>query len=113
MKKPSTITSNSGLRGEYDRAADDYTVAQDWHAYTPEMHARWRRLYARQSALVRTHACASFREGWHGWTAPRASRASPTPTACFRRRPAGGWWRCPASFPMRCSSTTSRTAASR
>lgn len=63
MKKPSTITSNSGLRGEYDHAADDYTVGQDWHAYTPEMHERWRRLFARQSALVRTHACASFRDG--------------------------------------------------
>lgn len=63
MKTPSTQTSTSGLRGEYEGAADDYTVGQDWHAYTPAMHERWRRLYARQSALVRTHACASFREG--------------------------------------------------
>lgn len=63
MKKPSTITSNSGLRGEYDHAADNFTVGQDWHAYTPEMHERWRRLFARQSVLVRTHACASFRDG--------------------------------------------------
>ena len=63
MKKPATQTSSSGLRGEYEGAADDYTVAQDWHAYTPEMHERWRRLFARQSELMRTHACASFRDG--------------------------------------------------
>lgn len=63
MKKPCTLTTSSGLRGEYEGAADDYTVGQDWHAYTPEMHDRWRRLFARQSELVRTHACASFGEG--------------------------------------------------
>lgn len=63
VKTPRTQTTTSGLRGEYEGAADDYTVGQDWHAYTPEMHDRWRRLYARQSALVASHACRSFREG--------------------------------------------------
>ncbi|QDK31885.1 phenylalanine 4-monooxygenase [Sphingomonas sp. IC081] len=63
MKTPSTQTTTSGLRGEYEDAGDDYTVGQHWHAYTPEMHDRWRRLYERQSALVETHACAAFREG--------------------------------------------------
>lgn len=63
MEKPSTRTTNSDLRGEYEGAADDYTVGQDWHAYTPAMHERWRRLHARQSALVETYACASFRQG--------------------------------------------------
>lgn len=63
MEKPCTDTSVSGLRGEYEGAAEDYTVRQDWSAYTPAMHDRWRRLYARQSALVQTHACASFRDG--------------------------------------------------
>ena len=63
MKTPDTKTSQSGLRGEYEGAASDYTVAQDWDRYTPQMHERWRRLYARQSDLARSHACASFREG--------------------------------------------------
>lgn len=63
MKKPRTQTSHSGLRGEYEGAAADYTVGQDWHAYTPEMHERWRRLHARQSELVGRYACRSFREG--------------------------------------------------
>ena len=63
MKTPRTQTSDSGLRGEYEGAADDYVVGQDWHAYTPEMHDRWRRLHARQTKLVERHACASFRNG--------------------------------------------------
>lgn len=63
MKTPRTHTSNSALRGEYQAAAADYTVAQDWHVYSPEMHARWRHLYVRQSALVERYACRSFREG--------------------------------------------------
>lgn len=63
MKTPTAKTSGSGLRGEYGGAAPDYTVAQEWHRYTPAMHDRWRRLYARQSALSRSHACQSFRDG--------------------------------------------------
>lgn len=63
MKKPCTQTSHSGLRGDYANAAADYTVGQDWDAYTPEMHDRWRRLHARQSALQEGYACRSFREG--------------------------------------------------
>ena len=63
MKKPCTQTSTSGLRGEYEGAAADYTVGQDWDAYTPEMHDRWRRLHARQVGLVARYACASFRNG--------------------------------------------------
>lgn len=63
MKTPQTSTSTSGLRGEYEGARDDYTVVQDWHAYTPAMHERWRRLYARQSALAQSHAASAFCQG--------------------------------------------------
>lgn len=63
MKKPISAKSESGLRGDYEGAAADYTVEQDWPAYTPEMHDRWRRLYARQSALVRQYGAAQMREG--------------------------------------------------
>jgi phenylalanine-4-hydroxylase len=63
MKKPVSAKSASGLRGDYDSAAADYTVSQDWHAYTPEMHERWRRLYTRQEALVRRHGAAQIRAG--------------------------------------------------
>lgn len=63
MKTPVATTSASGLRGEYAQAAADFTVAQDWSAYSPEAHDRWRRLYARQSALARTYAASTFVEG--------------------------------------------------
>jgi len=63
MKTPVATTSTSGLRGEYAQAAADFTVAQDWSAYPPEAHDRWRRLYARQSALARTYAVSTFVDG--------------------------------------------------
>lgn len=63
MKTPCTQTTSSGLRGEYEGAADDYTVGQDWQAYTPAMHDRWRCLHACMADLVKTHACRAFQDG--------------------------------------------------
>jgi phenylalanine-4-hydroxylase len=34
-------------------AAADWTVPQHWHAFTDEQHDTWRRLYARQRAMLR------------------------------------------------------------
>ena len=39
-------------RGDYSRASDDYTCAQDYDAYTEADHDTYRRLYERQSALL-------------------------------------------------------------
>lgn len=47
-------------RGNYQRARDDYTCAQDWAAYTEADHDTYRRLYARQSALLPGLACDAF-----------------------------------------------------
>jgi len=47
-------------RGDYSGMRPDYTVEQVWSAYTPEDHALWRRLYARQAALVPRYACREF-----------------------------------------------------
>jgi phenylalanine-4-hydroxylase len=47
----------SGLRGNYDEAAADYSVEQQWARYTPEEHALYRRLFERQSKLVPRYAC--------------------------------------------------------
>ncbi|MEW9855776.1 phenylalanine 4-monooxygenase [Novosphingobium sp. M1R2S20] len=63
MKTPVTSTSTSGLRGEYDGAAEDFTVPQDWQRYPPEAHERWRRLYTAQSGLARRYAASQFVEG--------------------------------------------------
>jgi len=51
------VPSNSGLRGDYSRMRPDYTVQQDWSAYTPEEHEIWRTLYQRQSAMLPRYAC--------------------------------------------------------
>ncbi|WP_288495102.1 phenylalanine 4-monooxygenase [Paracidovorax oryzae] len=47
-------------RGDYTRAGSDYTCAQDYAAYTPQDHDTYRRLYARQSALLPGRASEAF-----------------------------------------------------
>jgi len=54
--------SGHGLRGDYSRMRPDYTVDQDWDAYTEAQHVLWRRLYQRQAGLVEKYACREFRE---------------------------------------------------
>src|SRR2546427_12330165 len=49
VKKKSS--SDPNLRGDYSKAGLDYSVEQDWGAYTPEEHALYRRLFGRQSHL--------------------------------------------------------------
>ena len=53
----------AGLRGDYSRIAPDYTVEQDWRAYTDADHEVWRALYRRQSALVQRYGCRDYVEG--------------------------------------------------
>ena len=50
-------------RGDYARGGQvalDYTCPQDFAAYTPADHETYRRLYARQSALLAGLACDEF-----------------------------------------------------
>jgi phenylalanine-4-hydroxylase len=58
------LTGETGhnLRGDYSRIRPDHTVDQDWEACTPEQHELWRRLYARQAALLPGYACDEFRD---------------------------------------------------
>ncbi len=44
-------------------AAPDWTVAQNWDAYTPAEHATWDTLFARQSALLPGRASNAFLRG--------------------------------------------------
>ena len=55
-----TGETTHNLRGDYSGMRPDYTVDQDWSAYSPEEHALWRRLYARQAALVPRYACPEY-----------------------------------------------------
>jgi phenylalanine-4-hydroxylase len=51
------------LRGDYSRAAADFTVQQDWAAYQPEEHALWSCLYRRQIELTPAYAAPEFLRG--------------------------------------------------
>ena len=44
-------------------AAADWTIAQNWAAYTPAEHARWDTLFARQTAQLRDRAHPAFLAG--------------------------------------------------
>jgi phenylalanine-4-hydroxylase len=57
------VSSPHGLRGDYSRAAPDYTVAQNWDEYSAQDHALWCTLYQRQLALVERYAASEFLEG--------------------------------------------------
>lgn len=43
--------------------AADWTIDQDWQHYTAAEHATWRRLYARQAALLPDRACDEYLAG--------------------------------------------------
>ena len=47
-------------RGDYSRAASDYTCLQDYASYGEADHATYRQLYERQSALLPGLACDAF-----------------------------------------------------
>lgn len=55
--------TSSALRGDYSRARADFSIDQDPKAYGPADQAMWRNLYARQSRIVRDHACREFLDG--------------------------------------------------
>ncbi len=52
--------TDHALRGNYEHIRTDYTVDQDWAAYSADEHNLWKRLYARQSTLLPRYACDEF-----------------------------------------------------
>ncbi len=54
--------TDHALRGDYSRMRADYTVEQDYSRYTAAEQDLWKRLYARQSALVPRYACEEFND---------------------------------------------------
>ncbi len=77
------------LRGDYNLAASDFSVEQDWSAYGAEEHALFRRLFERQSKLVPRYACPEWIEAIAGLDAgggiPRFDQVS------RKLRAATGW----------------------
>ena len=61
----------TGLRGDYQQAAADYSVEQHWARYTAQEHALYRRLFERQSNLVPRYACPEWIEAIAGLDAAR------------------------------------------
>lgn len=61
------MSANPALPHVFDApppgAAADWTVPQDWAAFTPEEHARWDTLFARQSAQLPGRAVDAFLNG--------------------------------------------------
>ena len=55
-----TDSPDPELRGDYSKAAADFSVAQEWGKYTAEEHELYRRLYARQAKLVPRYACPEW-----------------------------------------------------
>jgi phenylalanine-4-hydroxylase len=53
-------SSDRPPRGDYARARDDYTCEQNFAAYTAADHETWRKLYARQTALLHGLAAQRF-----------------------------------------------------
>ena len=60
-----TGETQHALRGDYSRMRPDYTVDQDWSAYSADEHALWRRLYQRQVGLVGRYACDEYVQSMH------------------------------------------------
>jgi phenylalanine-4-hydroxylase len=44
----------------------DFTIEQDWSAYSPEEHAIWRMMFHRQEEILRQRACPEFLDGLAG-----------------------------------------------
>ncbi len=65
MAGPAADTPKHGLAAG-DGAAParaDWTIDQDWAAYTPAQHATWKTLFERQSKLLPGRACDAFVQG--------------------------------------------------
>lgn len=73
------LTPDNPLRGDYSHMAADYTVAQEWAAYSAEDHALYQRLFERQAARLPGYACDEFIEHVHELASdgiPRFERAN-------------------------------------
>ena len=57
------VSEKHGIVGGYVPARPDWTIDQDWDAYTPQEHATWQTLYARQARLLPGRAAQAYIEG--------------------------------------------------
>lgn len=60
---PAPTSALHGLAGAAVPTQADWTIDQQWTAYTPAEHATWRVLFERQTRLLPGHACDAFIDG--------------------------------------------------
>jgi phenylalanine-4-hydroxylase len=61
--RPLPTVELHGKAGGYVPDRPDWTIPQDWDAYTPAEHRVWQTLYERQIKQVKGRACADFIAG--------------------------------------------------
>lgn len=57
------VSEKHGVVGGYVPERPDWTIAQDWAAYTAQDHAVWQTLFERQMALMPGRACQAYLDG--------------------------------------------------
>ncbi len=58
-----THPARHGIVGGYVPDRSDWTIPQNWDAYTASEHATWRTLFERQMQTIRGRACAEYMDG--------------------------------------------------
>jgi len=77
------VSEKHGIVGGYVPARADWTIEQDWDAYTAAEHVTWQTLYARQARLLPGRAAQAYLDGLaalpiDGETIPDFSKLSDT-----------------------------------
>ncbi len=60
------MTAEAPNRQRAPSTRADFTIAQDWPAYSREEHETWRLLFRRQESVLATRACGEFLAGMRG-----------------------------------------------
>ena len=63
MDQLQPVSEKHGVVGGYVPERADWTIDQDWSAYTSEQHATWKTLFERQVQLMPNRACSAFMDG--------------------------------------------------
>lgn len=84
------LSTQEKLRGDYSNCAADFSIPQDCSIYTAAEHERWRRLFSRQSAVVKRFASRAFLSGMQNLDMP-ADRIPDFAVTNRRLRQLTGW----------------------
>ncbi len=63
LKNGEASDEKHGIVGGYVPERPDWTIDQNWAAYSPEEHATWKTLFERQMKLIPRRACQAYSDG--------------------------------------------------